>query len=436
MFYYLFDYLHQEFSFPGAGVFQYISFRAAMALLTSLIISLVYGKRIINYLLKKQVGESIRDLGLEGQSQKAGTPTMGGLIIISAILIPTLLFAKLNNVYVILMVVSTIWLGVIGFIDDYIKVFKHNKQGLAGKFKILGQIGLGIIVGTTMYFNDSVVIKEKLPVEQNLVNTHNVFKVESYSVTPELFSKESVKSTKTTLPFFKNHEFDYSSLLSFLGKGYKKWAFLIFIPIVIFIITAVSNGANITDGLDGLATGIGVIGSFIIFGVSLFWDVAQSGTSVIALALAGALFGFLIWNWHPAKIFLGEAGSTFIGFSLGVLALISGGKIATALLIMGIPILDVVWVIMRRTIMERKSMAQADRKHLHHRLLDIGFSHPRAVIFLYFVTGIFGLSSIFQGTQGKIKTLLFMIFFMLILAYYLVWKYKKSTNERTNSEKL
>ncbi|OIO45861.1 MAG: hypothetical protein AUJ28_03415 [Parcubacteria group bacterium CG1_02_37_51] len=193
---------------------------------------------------------------------------------------------------------------------------------------------------------------------------------------------------------------------------------------------------KLLDGLDGLATGIGVIGSFIIFGVSLFWDVAQSGTSVIALALAGALFGFLIWNWHPAKIFLGEAGSTFIGFSLGVLALISGGKIATALLIMGIPILDVVWVIMRRTIMERKSMAQADRKHLHHRLLDIGFSHPRAVIFLYFVTGIFGLSSIFQGTQGKIKTLLFMIFFMLILAYYLVWKYKKSTNERTNSEKL
>ncbi|MFH1667896.1 MAG: MraY family glycosyltransferase [Candidatus Komeilibacteria bacterium] len=229
-----------------------------------------------------------------------------------------------------------------------------------------------------------------------------------------------------TNPFGGYFHFDTWQILLFWWQGMPYYFTVIADLFTLFWLIGMIYVTKLLDGLDGLATGIGVIGSFIIFGVSLFWDVAQSGTSVIALALAGALLGFLIWNWHPAKIFLGEAGSTFIGFILGVLAIISGGKIATALLIMGIPILDVVWVIMRRTLFERSSMAQADRKHLHHRLLDIGFSHPRAVIFLYFVTGIFGLSSIFQGTQGKVKTLLFMIFFMLILAYYLVWKYRKT----------
>jgi len=406
MFYYLFDYLHQEFSFPGAGVFQYISFRAAIALLTSLIISLVYGKRIINYLLKKQVGESIRDLGLEGQSQKAGTPTMGGLIIISAILIPTLLFAKLNNVYVILMVVSTIWLGVIGFIDDYIKVFKHNKQGLAGKFKILGQIGLGIIVGTTMYFNDSVVIKEKLPVEQNLVNTHNVFKVESYSVTPELFSKESVKSTKTTLPFFKNHEFDYSSLLSFLGKGYKKWAFLIFIPIVIFIITAVSNGANITDGLDGLATGISAIigitlGIFAyVSGNTIFADylnimyIPNSGElAIFVSAFVGACIGFLWYNSFPAQVFMGDTGSLALGGVIAVFAIIIRKELLIPIFC-GVFLVENLSVIMQVIYFKytKKRFGVGKRifkmSPLHHHYQLKGY-HESKIVLRFFIIGIF-----------------------------------------------
>jgi phospho-N-acetylmuramoyl-pentapeptide-transferase len=335
MFYYLFDYLDKGFNFPGAGVFQYISFRAAMALLASLVISLIFGKGIIKYLLKKQVGESIRDLGLEGQSEKAGTPTMGGLIIIAAISVPTLLFAKLHNVYIILMLASTIWLGFIGFIDDYIKVFKHNKKGLAGKFKLLGQIALGIFVGATMYFNESVVIKEKAPKETKMVSTNNVFKVESYSVTPVLFSKESVKSTKTTVPFVKNQEFDYASLLAFIGSGYKKWAFLIFIPIVIFIIAAVSNGANITDGLDGLATGtsaiIGVTLGVLAYvsGNTIFADylnimyIPNTGElSIFISAFVGACIGFLWYNSYPAQVFMGDTGSLALGGIIAVFAII------------------------------------------------------------------------------------------------------------------
>jgi len=405
MFYYIFEYLHKEFSFPGAGVFQYISFRAAMALLTSLIISLVYGKRIINYLLKKQVGESIRDLGLEGQSKKAGTPTMGGLIIISAILTPTLLFAKLNNVYIILMVVSTIWLGVIGFIDDYIKVFRHNKQGLAGKFKILGQIGLGMIVGSTMYFNDSIVIKEKSPVEQNLVSSQNVFKVESYSVTPELFSKESVKSTKTTLPFFKNHEFDYSSILTFLGKGYKKWAFLIFIPIVIFIIIAVSNGANITDGLDGLATGtsaiIGItLGIFAyVSGNTVFANylnimyIPNSGElAIFVSAFVGACIGFLWYNSFPAQVFMGDTGSLALGGIIAVFAIIIRKELLIPIFC-GIFLVENLSVIMQVSYFKytKKRFGEGRRifkmSPLHHHYQLKGY-HESKIVLRFFIIGI------------------------------------------------
>jgi len=328
------------------------------------------------------------------------------LIIISAILIPTLLFAKLNNVYVILMVVSTIWLGVIGFIDDYIKVFKHNKQGLAGKFKILGQIGLGIIVGTTMYFNDSVVIKEKLPVEQNLVNTHNVFKVESYSVTPELFSKESVKSTKTTLPFFKNHEFDYSSLLSFLGKGYKKWAFLIFIPIVIFIITAVSNGANITDGLDGLATGISAIigitlGIFAyVSGNTIFADylnimyIPNSGElAIFVSAFVGACIGFLWYNSFPAQVFMGDTGSLALGGVIAVFAIIIRKELL-------IPIFCGVFLVENLSVIMQVSYFKYTKKRfgvgkrifkmspLHHHYQLKGY-HESKIVLRFFIIGIF-----------------------------------------------
>lgn len=406
MLYYLFDYLHKEFSFPGAGVFQYISFRASMALLTSLIVSLLYGKRIINFLLNKQVGESIRDLGLEGQSQKAGTPTMGGLIIIAAILIPTLLFAKLHNVYIILMIVSTIWLGTIGFVDDYIKVFKHNKKGLAGKFKILGQIGLGIIVGTTMYFNDSVVIKEKLPITQNLINSSNVFSVESYNASPELFSQESVKSTKTTVPFIKNHEFDYSSLLSFLGKGYKKWAFLIFIPIVIFIITAVSNGANITDGLDGLATGtsaiIGVtLGVFAyVSGNTIFANylnimyIPNSGElAIFVSAFVGACIGFLWYNSFPAQVFMGDTGSLALGGIIAVFAIIIRKELLIPIFC-GIFLIENISVLMQVSYFKYTKRRFGVGKRifkmspLHHHYQLKGY-HESKIVLRFFIIGIF-----------------------------------------------
>jgi len=231
MFYHLFAYLEETFNLPGAGVFQYISFRAAAAVITSLLISLVFGKQLINLLIKKQVGETIRELGLEGQSEKKGTPTMGGLIILGAILIPTVLFAKLDNIYVLLMIFTTIWLGLIGFLDDYIKVFKKSKKGLAGKFKIIGQITLGLVIGATMYFNDSIVIRKKVSDEQ-LVEVSKEGEIENITEPSTRFTMESVKSFKTTIPFFKNNEADYSNILWFLGEGYEKWAFILFIIIV------------------------------------------------------------------------------------------------------------------------------------------------------------------------------------------------------------
>jgi len=246
MLYYLFEYLDKYYDLTGAGLFKYISFRSAIAFIISLLFSMIYGKKIINYLQLKQVGESVRDLGLTGQVEKAGTPTMGGIIIILATLIPVLLFAQIDNVYIVLLVVTTLWMGTIGFLDDYIKIFKQNKAGLKGRFKILGQITLGIFVGAMLYFHPSVTMKEKLPTK---------FQYVTESGTQVLFA-DSKKSTKTTIPFVKNNELDYASALAFLGKGYKKYAWVIFIPIVIFIITAVSNGANLTDGIDGLAAGL------------------------------------------------------------------------------------------------------------------------------------------------------------------------------------
>ncbi len=334
MLYYLFDFLDKSFHFPGARVFQYISFRGAMAVITSLIISLIIGKWIIQLLQKKQVGEIIRNLGLEGQIAKQGTPTMGGIIILAAIFVPTLLFAKLNNIYILLMLFTTIWLGAIGFLDDYIKVFKKDKRGLAGKFKVLGQIILGLVVGLVLYFNDSVVIKEKVA-SPDYINSQHLFKVENYKDAPQIFSKESYKSTKTTIPFLKNNEFDYSSLLSWLGDGYKSWAFLIFIPIIILIITSVSNGANLTDGLDGLATG-----SSAIIGVTLGILAYVSSNTIFANylniiyipnveelvvfigAFVGACIGFLWYNSYPAQVFMGDTGSLAIGGIIAVFAII------------------------------------------------------------------------------------------------------------------
>ncbi len=333
MLYYLFIWLHEAFDFPGAGVFQYISFRAAFALILSLFISMIIGKRLINFLRKKQVGETIRDLGLEGQTAKQGTPTMGGLIILAAILIPTILFAKLNNVYVILILFSTIWLGLIGFLDDYIKVFRKDKKGLAGKFKVMGQIGLGLIVGTTMLLSKDIVIREKNS-RQAYVPSSEIFNVEGNIDRAKMFTKPPIKSTKTTIPFLKNNEFDYSVLISWAGHGYKKWTFLVFIPIIIFIIIAVSNGANLTDGLDGLATGssaiigltLGVLayisGNINFANYLNIMYIPNTGELAIYIsAFVGACIGFLWYNSYPAQIFMGDTGSLALGGVIAVFAI-------------------------------------------------------------------------------------------------------------------
>jgi len=333
MLYYLFEYLENEFSFPGASVFQYISFRAALSVITSLLITMVFGKKIIELLLRKQVGETIRDLGLEGQTQKQGTPTMGGLIILAAILVPVLLFTKLDNVYILLMIITTVWLGFIGFLDDYIKVFKKEKKGLAGKFKIMGQVVLGLLVGGVLYFQEDVVIKEKVQEESTSVVAVLESSDGAANKGSDVQWRES-KSMKTTIPFFKNNEFDYSVLLSFLGEGYSKWAFLIFIPIVILIVTAVSNGANISDGLDGLATGTSaIIGATLavfayVSGNTFFADylnimyIPLSGELVVFIsAFVGACVGFLWYNSFPAQVFMGDTGSLALGGIIAVFAI-------------------------------------------------------------------------------------------------------------------
>ncbi len=333
MLYYLFTYL-QELDIPGAGVFQYITFRAAFALIGSLIISMVIGKRIIQRLQLMQVGEIVRDLGLQGQIEKQGTPTMGGLIILAAILIPTLLFAKLDNIYIILMIVSTILLGIIGFIDDYIKVFKKNKEGLAGRFKIMGQVVVGIIVGSILYFNDGVVVKQKTFTED--APTHKSVEIlnDQLLESEENYTWEDTKSTITTIPFVKNNEFDYAALTSWAGKYAYLLGGIVFILIVIIIITAVSNGANMTDGLDGLATGTSaIIGITLavfayVSGNTVFADylnimyIPESGELVIFIAaFVGGCIGFLWYNSYPAQVFMGDTGSLALGGIIAVFAL-------------------------------------------------------------------------------------------------------------------
>lgn len=322
MLYYIFKYLDEAYNLPGAGLFQYITFRSGMAVILSLLISTIYGKRIIAYLRNKQVGETVRELGLDGQVQKAGTPTMGGLIIILATLVPVLLLAKLDNIYIILLLVTTVWMGSIGFLDDYIKVFKKDKEGLKGRFKVIGQIGLGIIVGATLYFHPSVTIKDDVVLKKQGIET--VIK----STSPE------VKSMETTIPFVKNNTFDYAEVLSFMGDDYQNWAWLIFIPVVIFIITAVSNGANLTDGIDGLAAGTSAI-SVLVLGIFTFVSgniifsnylnimyIPNSGEMTIYIAaFVGALIGFLWYNTYPATVFMGDTGSLTIGGIIAVIAI-------------------------------------------------------------------------------------------------------------------
>lgn len=326
MLYHLLEYLSNYFDIPGINMMRSTTFRAAMTVIMSLLIALIFGKRMINYLRRKQYGEIIRNLGLAGQKEKEGTPTMGGLIIIIATIIPVLLFAKLNNIYIIILLITTIWMGAIGFLDDYLKYYNKNKDGLAGKFKILGQVGLGIIVGSILYFNDNVTIREKI---ENPT-------ISNVRVSSDEYFKPSAKSNKTTIPFFKNNELDYDSFLFWMTEEKaEKYAWLIFIPIVIFIITAVSNGANLTDGIDGLAAGSSVIimgalalfawvsGNFIFANyLNIMYIPNAEEVVIFSGAFTGALIGFLWYNTYPAQIFMGDTGSLTIGGLIAVIAII------------------------------------------------------------------------------------------------------------------
>lgn len=326
MLYYLYEYFTSiGIHVPGLGMFRFISFRAGMAVLLSLIIALVYGKKIINYLRKKQMGELVRDLGLEGQKQKEGTPTMGGLIIILATLIPVLLFTKIMNIYIILLIVSVVWMGAIGFIDDYLKKIKKNKDGLSGRFKIIGQVGLGLIVGVLMYFHPDVTVKRKYA-DAKEINRNNI----------EKNFMPTEKATVSTVPFIKNNEFDYSGLLFWMTpEEAHEWSWIVFIPMVIFIVTAVSNGANIADGIDGLAAGTSVvilltlaffayISGNIIFAdyLNIMFLPNMGETTIFALALVGAVIGFFWYNTYPAQVFMGDTGSLMLGGVIAVLAII------------------------------------------------------------------------------------------------------------------
>jgi len=326
MLYYLFEYLEKEFQFPGASLFGFLTFRAALAIILSLLISTIFGKRIINFLHTKQVGETIRDLGLEGQKEKAGTPTMGGLIIILATLLPVLLVAKLDNIYIILLLITTFWMGVIGFIDDYLKKFKNDKEGLKGRFKVIGQIGLGIIVGLTLFFHSEVTIKEQIPLKERMTLSTN------QGISQQFYPE--AKSTKTTIPFFKGNEFDYANLITWIHPSLEKYAWIVFVLVVIFIITAVSNGANLTDGIDGLAAGSSaiIVLTFGIFawvsGNIIFSDYFNimyiprvEEITIYIAAFVGALVGFLWYNTYPAQVFMGDTGSLTIGGIIAVIAI-------------------------------------------------------------------------------------------------------------------
>lgn len=394
MLYYLFEYLENTYNLPGAGLFQYLSFRSALSVITSLIIATVFGKRIINLLRKKQIGETVRDLGLAGQNEKAGTPTMGGVIIILATLVPVLLFTKLENIYVILLIVTTLWMGTIGFIDDYIKTFKKDKTGLPGKFKVFGQVILGIAVGCTLYFHDNVTIKEKIAVETENQTTL----IRSVG--------EEIKSTKTTIPFVPNNEFEYSDLLTWMGDGYAKYTWLLFIPIVILIITAVSNGANLTDGVDGLAAGTSAIivltlGIFAwISGNIIFSDylnimyIPRTGEiAVFISAFVGALIGFLWYNAFPAQVFMGDTGSLTIGGIIAVIA-ITIRKEWLIPILCGIFLIENLSVIMQVSWFKytKKKFGEGRRifrmSPLHHHYQVKGM-HESKIVTRFWIVGIF-----------------------------------------------
>lgn len=396
MLYYLFSYLN-KFDIPGAGVFQYISFRSGMAIITSLIISLVFGKKIITLLQKKQIGESIRNLGLEGQMQKKGTPTMGGIIILASVFIPVLLFGDIRNVYVILMLVTTLWLGFVGFLDDYIKVYKKNKKGLRGKFKVLGQIVLGLVVGLTMYLSKDVVVREKVLTDKGTPVVRVVQENDDVKTHEEFVTRE-VKSTKVNVPFFKNNEFDYAMLIGFLGKETReKWAWVVVILAIIFIVIAVSNGANLTDGLDGLASGISaIIGTTLgilayLSGNIIYADylnimyIPHTGELVVYMsAFIGALIGFMWYNSYPAQVFMGDTGSLAIGGIIAVFAILIRKELLIPILC-GIFFVESVSVMIQVSYFKytKKKFGEGKRiflmAPLHHHYQKKGYPEPKIV---------------------------------------------------------
>lgn len=406
MFYHLFDYL-QQFDFPGAGLFQYISFRSAMTVIASLIISLIFGKRIINLLTKKQIGEDVRELGLKGEQKKSGTPSMGGLIILASILIPTLLFANLTNIYIILMLITTIWLGTVGFTDDYIKIFKQNKAGLAGKFKIAGQVILGLIVGVTLYMSEDVTIRKKIPKEEiegkTAVEVMNKDIREVKTNGQKQYTKD-VKSTSTTIPFFKNNEFDYAYLVAFMGKHKDKWAWIAFVIVTILIVTAVSNGANLTDGLDGLATGVSaIIGATLgvlayLSGNIIYADylnimyIPFTGELVVYMsAFIGATIGFMWYNSYPAQVFMGDTGSLAIGGIIAVFAIIIKKELLIPILC-GVFFVESISVMLQVGYFKYTKRKYGEGKRifkmtpLHHHYQMKGYPEPKIVMRFMIIT--------------------------------------------------
>ncbi len=394
MLYYLFLYL-EKLNVPGAGLFEYISFRSASAVITSLIISMVIGKSVIRWLQRMQLGEVVRDLGLEGQYKKEGTPSMGGIIILSSILIPVLLFADLRNIYVILMLITTTWLGLIGFLDDYIKVIRKNKEGLAGKFKIIGQVSLGLIVGAVLYSSDQVYVRKKVPVEQVQGVQAGAYEVPAKE--QKTFEYKNIKAPVTTIPFVKNHEFNYYWLVGFVKKNQKIWGWLVYVLIIIFIITAVSNGANLTDGLDGLATGVSaVIGTTLgifayVSGNMLFADylnimfIPNSGELVIfASAFIGATVGFLWYNAYPAQVFMGDTGSLALGGIIAVFSIIIRKELLIPILC-GIFLVENLSVVMQVSYFKYTKRKTGKGKRiflmspLHHHFQMKGFTEPKIV---------------------------------------------------------
>jgi phospho-N-acetylmuramoyl-pentapeptide-transferase len=409
---YLFKYL-DTLNIPGAGVFQFISFRSAMAVITSLIISLLIGKRIILYLQKKQVGEVVRDLGLEGQYQKKGTPSMGGIIILSSIIIPTLLFARLENVYVILMLLTTVWLGAIGFLDDYIKIFKKNKEGLAGRFKIAGQVGIALIVGLTLYLSNDVIIEEKV----NVANLSSREKLElldpSMPYTNQSVVSMEKKSTKTTIPFVKNNEFDYSWLVSFISEDHRKpWTWIAFVVIVIFIVTSVSNGANLTDGLDGLATGTSAIigtalgilaylSSNVIYAnyLNIMYIPNSQELVIFASSFIGATIGFLWYNSYPAQVFMGDTGSLALGGIIAVFAIVIRKELLIPVLC-GIFLVENLSVVLQVAWFKRTKKKYGVGRRifrmapLHHHYQKKGYPEPKIVTRFWIVAILLAVISI------------------------------------------